>query len=314
MPCFRIFNRLISSNLAFPGLKSLPDEAAEFEFRVNRALWQAPPPVVWLPQSESGEWALFGKCGAEFLVRFQNLADFLISEDRRLIRCHVAPEVSSETISHLFLDQVFPCLTGNRDAIVLHASAVAVFSAAVVFIGESGWGKSTLSASLSASGFPLLTDDSLMVQQRENRLLCVPGYPGLRLWPESVAGVLGEQAAGTPMTQHSEKQRFDGETASLVFADGTLPIRKIYLLDDPEEEVQSVSIIPMNPREAYLELLKHVYRLDFSDSNRIREECDLAAKVVEATAPCLLSFPREFDFLPEVRRALLSDLAIGAKA
>jgi hypothetical protein len=312
MPCYRVFNRLVSSNLQFPGMESLPEEAAEFEFRAVWFMWHPPFPIAWLRQPESGEEPCLGKCGAEFLVRFPNLADFLVSENRRVISCHAEPNVSSETIRHLFLDQVLPCLIGNRDAVVLHASAVAISSGAVVFIGESGWGKSTLGASLSANGFALLTDDGVMVQWRESQLLCVPSYPGLRLWPESVVGVLGAQAQGIPMVPDSVKQRFGRENTSLVFANEALPVKKIYLLANPAENVQSVSIVSMNLREAYLELLKHIYRLDFSDWKRIGEECDLAAKIVEATRPGRLSFPREFDFLPFVRRTLLADLASGA--
>lgn len=308
MSCYKVFDRRVASNLPFPGLQALPDETADVEFRVAPALESQPPPIVWLSPSESGEWALFGKCGSEFLVRFPDLADFLISADWRLIRCHTASETSDETISHLFLDQVFPCLLGNPEAIVLHASAVAFSSGAAVFIGESGQGKSTLSASLSANGFPLLTDDSLMVQRREDHLLCVPSYPGIRLWPESVAAVLGEQAQGSPMAQYSEKQRFTRENSLLAFADRELPLRKLYLLADAEE---SVGIAPMNPREAYLEILKHVYRLGFSDWQRFKEECDFVANLVETATPCRLSFPRAYEFLPEVRRVLLADLNSG---
>lgn len=308
MSCYKIFDRRVASNLAFPGLQSLPGEVADVEFRVAPASDVLSQPIVWLTSSESDEWALFGKCGSEFLVRFPDLADFLISADWRLISCHPAPETSAETISHLFLDQVFPCLLGKAEAIVLHASAVAFSSGTAVFIGESGQGKSTLSASLSANGLPLLADDSVMVKQRENRLVCEPSYPGIRLWPESVAAVLGEHAQGSPMAQYSEKQRFTRENSLLAFAEGELPLRKLYLLADAEE---SVGIAPVNPREAYLEILKHIYRLGFSDWQRFKEECDFVANLVETVMPCRLSFPRAYEFLPEVRRALLSDLNSG---
>ena len=110
------------------------------------------------------------------------------------------------------------------------------------------------------------------------------------------------------MAQYNEKQRFTRENSLLAFADGELPLRKLYLLADAEE---SVGIAPMNPREAYLEILKHVYRLGFSDWQRFKEECDFVANLVETVTPCRLSFPRAYEFLPEVRRVLLADLNSG---
>jgi len=309
MNCYRIFKSLVRSNHHPICLKPLPEGVGEYEFRHYAGGSLTSLPDGWLSQWESDGcvWALLGKLGGEFLIRFPEYADFLISADRRLIRCYSQPEISSETISHLFLDQVFPCLLGGQNSIVLHAGAVIFSTGAIVFIGESGSGKSTLSASLSAAGFPLLTDDSLLLRECDGEFQCVPSYQGVRLWPESVSGLFGAEVYGTPMAQYSAKQRLFGEKGELVFADRSVPLRNIYLLSPLDEKADSVSILPMNLRDAYLELLTHTYRLDVTDRNRIKEECDLVARLIEAVNPRRLSFPREFDFLPKVRQALLSD-------
>ena len=46
----------------------------------------------------------------------------------------------------------------------LHATAVVVDGEAVAFLGDCGYGKSTLGAAFLARGFPLLTDDVLALE------------------------------------------------------------------------------------------------------------------------------------------------------
>ena len=89
---------------------------------------------------------------------------------------------------HLLLDQVMP-LVLSRDRLVLHASAVATPAGAAAFIGFTGAGKSTLAASLSAAGFPILSDDCLVIERDGRGFLARPFYPGARLWPDSVHAV-----------------------------------------------------------------------------------------------------------------------------
>ena len=71
----------------------------------------------------------------------------------------------------------------TRDVFCLHASAVTLGDGAVLFIGESGEGKSTLARCLPASGSGItrVTDDISPVRGRAGRFEVLPDFPQLKL-------------------------------------------------------------------------------------------------------------------------------------
>jgi len=44
----------------------------------------------------------------------------------------------------------------------------------IAFLGETGQGKSTIAASLGRQGFPVVTDDCLVVEEKEDEILGIP--------------------------------------------------------------------------------------------------------------------------------------------
>ena len=72
----------------------------------------------------------------------------------------------------------------------LHASAVMLRGQAIVFLGESGWGKSTLAAYLSEGKreWQRVADDILPVTIRSSRVEAWPHFPQLKLSAESQPG------------------------------------------------------------------------------------------------------------------------------
>lgn len=75
----------------------------------------------------------------------------------------------------------------QRGFLVLHASAVAVRGQAVVFMGRSGFGKSTIAAAMCAHGHALLADDVAVVDATGTAPMVLPISPHLRLWPASLS-------------------------------------------------------------------------------------------------------------------------------
>ena len=76
-------------------------------------------------------------------------------------------------------------MLGKQGKLVFHASAIETGSGALVFMGISGRGKSTLAASFATNGFRFLTDDGLTVEEGNSRYQVQPSHPSIRLWQDS---------------------------------------------------------------------------------------------------------------------------------
>ena len=75
-------------------------------------------------------------------------------------------------------------LLHQRNVLVLHAGAIAVNGASVVFSGPSGIGKSTLAAGFHRRGYPFLADDVCAIMTVNGHPAVIPGFPRLKLWAD----------------------------------------------------------------------------------------------------------------------------------
>lgn len=120
-------------------------------------------------------------------------------------------------------------LLHQRNLAVLHASAVLVGGAAVLFCGPSGAGKSTLAAALNKSGYPLIADDICVIRLDESgRPLVRSDGPRLKLWQHAVErlGLDGRQS--TRVRPGIEKHYVHpGELSP-----GDVPVAAIYRLHE----------------------------------------------------------------------------------
>lgn len=248
-----------------------------------------------------------------YLLRFPNLADFIISEDGLCIDIWPEPGVNEDTYRHLLLDQVLPRLLSYQGRLVLHASAVDMHGQAIAFVGESGHGKSTLAASLHMAGFPLLTDDGLVLTKGEDGVLALPTYTSLRLWPDAVAGLFAETPALAPMAHYSSKQRVlmaDAERA----ANQLLPLAALYVLA-PETEANdsAITLTRLSARDACMAIISNSFQLDPTDKGRAAALFNAASDIAHCLPVFSLNYPRDFTRLPEVHAAILQQHRRQAK-
>lgn len=270
----------------------------------------APPPEPgrsdWIHHwpDESGAMSL-GRSGEgnDLLLRFPGLADFVISEDGRSLGAWPAPETGTETLRHLLLDQVLPRVLAQQGRLVLHAGAVRVGQQAIAFIGETGRGKSTLTASFHAAGFPLLSDDGLVLTQGEDTALARPTYPSLRLWPEAVAGLYARAPDVAPMAHYSTKRRVIMKDITVR---SSLPLAALYVLAaEMEDDAGSISLTRLSPSAACMEIISNSFLLNVTDRRRAMGLLTVAGRIAEQLPVFSLAYPRRFACLPSVREAIV---------
>jgi hypothetical protein len=141
-------------------------------------------------------------------------------------------ESSAEEAATYILGPVLGLLLRFRGITCLHASAVAIGSSAISFVGAEGAGKSTTAAAFARAGFAAVSDDVVALVERDGDFFVSPSYPHLCLWPESVEMLYGTKDALPPFVSNWEKRRLSVANGGARFEDGALPLRAIYLLDE----------------------------------------------------------------------------------
>ena len=247
-------------------------------------------------------WTEFHRADGGYLLRFPLLADFFVSADAFTVTCFPAPEVPEVTARHVYLNQVLPLVLSKLGKLVFHASAVAIGSGAVAFVGESGRGKSTLAASFAVSGCGFLTDDGLVVEARGEGFEALPSHPSIRLWDDSEAALIPPAARREPPVHYTSKARFLADD-ELAFCDEPRPLRRVYFLGDGSAE--RLEMRRLSAAETLVEWVKHSFLLDIEEQPRLASHFDQVAALANRPIHYHLDFPRRYDALSAVRQAIL---------
>lgn len=271
------------SGLGIPGLDG---------WVVQRATILPPARPLWSDgQGTSSHRAPDGA----LLLRTEGIAAALVSFPDRRIR--LAPFVNEPALADQWLaDQVAPRLLSHLGQLVVHAAAVrAAGGRAVLLLGPSRRGKSTLAAFLQRDGWPLLGDDAAAIRPEGPAVRSV--YPRLRLrrdsWrrlhPGDASG-LGEKIDLPPGADHGEA-----------------PLAALFSL----AEGSDCRADPLPPAAACMELVRNAYALDPTDRDRAALRLGQCAAVANAVPAFRLSYPRDYARLPELRDVLRAALPAG---
>jgi hypothetical protein len=305
--CGITFHSNIPIDELIPGVPGVP----EFTFEFCGPAKRHAATYRWLNHwySFSGaKWLSFAKLDSGYLLRFPAHADFVVTDGARRIFGYTRGACPPETMRHLLLNQVIPIVLSQLGKLVLHASACAAPQGVMAFMGTTGMGKSTLAASFGLRGLAVLTDDCLLVRKQGERVVGVPSYAGLRLWPESVRALFDEQPALQPLAHYTVKKR-------LLFHQGytgePLSLQAVYVLTEPDDVQgeRQVDIEPLSASQALFETVRHTFQLDVTDRERLAGAFKRYEWLANAVPFFRLRFPRDHTLLPVVNGAILDHFA-----
>jgi hypothetical protein len=241
-------------------------------------------------------------------VRGSEHFEFLISSDGRVILGRSLREESHEPIHTYLLGQALSFALIKQGFEPLHATAVNVDGGAVAFLGESGYGKSSLGAAFVQAGHQILTDDLLVLSERDGRFTAYPGPPRIKLYPEVAGIVLLSHRGGTPI----------GRTTKLVIpldehqvSASAVPLQAIYVLGPPRPRGgarKNVTIRRLSKRQACFALLQNPFNTAVTDSKRLSGQFAFATTLAASVPVKCIRYPRTLRLLPAVREAILSDV------
>ena len=249
-------------------------------------------------------------------VRWETVGEFLVAADGRSIVCRSIEGCSPESFQVYMLGQALSFALVKQGFEPLHAAVVVVGDQAVAFLGQSGFGKSSLAACFLQAGYRLLTDDLLLLQHEHDRVLAYPGPPRIKLFAKTAGRFLDDTAHTVPMNGDTTKRvlRVEAHRRWTVPAELTA----IYSLAAPRDACRSerVSSEVLARREGFVELVKATFNRRVVSPERLARQFDVMTRIADLVPVRRLAYPRTIDRLQEVRDLVLADLGVteGAAA
>ena len=219
--------------------------------------------VVWLHQIREGGTLQYrmGRRGQSLVAEWPGFAQLTCDQDGG--RLHMTPAKGASPRALARLDAVVKALiTDLRGGLGLHASAVALGSKAILFLGESGDGKSTAAATLCLRhGARLLADDAALLEER---------YGVVRVTPSEDRNYLTSGSMGALGVRQRGARLGDGEKAAVHpprSASRRYPLALVVSLrfDDSLADVVSR---PLAGADAARRILAAMFRFDVLDRPR----------------------------------------------
>jgi hypothetical protein len=246
--------------------------------------------------------------GSDYL-RWTDLFEFVIPGDGRSIIAHmlggsIQDIYNSHVLQHLFF---FTLLKLGIEP--LHATTVAIDGGAVAFIGDSGYGKSTLAAAFCLRGHPILTDDLLVLKENSHGFYGYPGRSRIRLLPETAKVLFEDRLKDMSPDPYSRKLAIpldEPQTAA-----ETLPLRAIYVVRPgrPASAVKTVTLRALRQRRAFFCMVANICNPIAREPERLARFFHLSTRLCARLPIKSLSYPRDLSRLQEVVHAIREDLA-----
>ena len=242
----------VATWIPFPELETAPADApVDAVFRLAEV-----PAQLDQPQFTG---ARFQAAPRQLLAWIPGVARYLAMDGQEIL---VQPDTGAidSDVRALLLCSPMGGLLHQRGLLPLHASVIATERGAMVFMGHSGRGKSTLAAHFRQRGYRVLADDIAVVSfDAQGRPQVAPGLPQFKLWPNSVKELGGEVESLPRLRPHMEKRTLMFPEA---FHREPLPLARIYALEaDRIREDISLTVQPVLDRVRLL--LEHTYRAQY---------------------------------------------------
>lgn len=305
---YSIFSHIIESNIPLPELQENNNASPTLFF--NSSTITAVPNVTinWRHHWRLRDGQISISVGKEndlYWLRFPQLVDFALHPQSNQITAYRQKNIPDNTVCHLLLDQVIPRLLSHQGQLIIHASCIQVEDSLIAFCGESGWGKSTLAACLYKQGNTLITDDCLLLETKNSSITGIPNYQGLRLLEDSLSLLPDLQKETTVVSHYASKKRIPVSRKKQIRA---IPVSNIFILNDPNQlcDNHSISTEVISRAPALIELIKHCFPLDITDSNRTAKQLANLATLINNSNTQFhhLKYPRNMELLANVLKAI----------
>ncbi len=233
------------------------------------------------------------------LVYVKDMGVFTIDDGKKIVWTPAA-EADPQVARFYLVGTVMAILLYQRKFLVLHGSVIEINGEAVIFLGNSGDGKSSTAAALHAAGYRLINDDVAPVTVGNGAASLQPGFPQIKMSPET-ANALGYDFDSLPLIHPQETKR--GYRPQHDFSRVPLMIKRIYVLDYGTEFAST----PIMSSLATMELSRHSRPTTLYQRGDALHFFQCADLVKEQTI-YRLQRPKDLKLLPKIADFVSQDL------
>ena len=138
--------------------------------------------------------------------------------------------------------------------VTLHAAAARTPAGAVLLLGRSGHGKSSLAAALVERGYALLADNVAGLVLKDERVAALPSFASLRLWRQTLEMMRTPPEVRSRVRQGVEKYWVKASSASA----GVARVCAAIVLTPSKGVDIRMEAVP--PNDAFWQLCEHAHR------------------------------------------------------
>jgi hypothetical protein len=236
-------------------------------------------------------------------LRWPRFYEFAVAADGSRIACRPLDGCDVSVLQNFLFGQALAVALVRQGIEPLHAAALVMGDAAVAFLGDCTYGKSTLLASFTDAGYRALTDDMLILDRRDGGLYAMPGGGRVKLQPDS-ARLFFDDGAGIRLTPSTQKRAFTFDDSKQQRA--SAPLRLLYLLPTPAErdDARAIEIRPVSPAAIVPALVANTFTTHMVSRERLARQFEHATAVASRVDAFQLYYPTGLDHLPAIRRAI----------
>lgn len=192
----------------------------------------------------------------EFAMTVSNVGSFYAGDGKRI---EYAPEQKVDPSAiELFLNgSVYGAILHQRQILPLHGSSFIYKNSGIMFCGESGAGKSSLTASFCLNGADFLTDDVTPILFEENQPHIWPKSGKVKLWNDSLQHFNREKSEFTKIRPGDEKYYYPIKSKQ----EDPFSLDQILILEITDSE--KITFKTVEKVEAFSYLHRQIYRREF---------------------------------------------------
>lgn len=202
----------------------------------------------------SNDWMSIS--ATEFTMKVENVGSFYAGNGNCIE--YSPDEYADPGAIELYMNgSVYGAILHQRQILPLHGSSFIFNDSGVMFCGESGAGKSSLTASFCLDGAGFLTDDVTPILFDDQKPHIWPKSGKVKLWDDSLQQLKREKAKLTKIRPEDEKYYFPIDSNQIE----AFPLNKLLILEITETD--DVAFRKTEKVEAFSYLHQEIYRREY---------------------------------------------------